>query len=62
VLIRAAYTLGRLVQGGDVALAEARDCLYDAAARWRGAPSTKDINTIEDGLEAGARRPRRLAA
>jgi hypothetical protein len=61
VLVRAAFTLGRLVQGGDVALEEARDCLYDAAARWRGAPSTKDINTIEDGLEAGARRPRRLA-
>jgi hypothetical protein len=60
-LVRAAFTLGRLVQGGDVELAEARGCLYDAAARWRGIPSTKDINTIEDGLAAGARRPRRLA-
>lgn len=61
VLIRAAFTLGRLVAGGDLTIEEARDCLYDAAARWRGAPSIKDINTIEDGLRAGALRPRQLA-
>lgn len=61
VLVRAAYTLGRLAEGGDITLDDARDCLYGAAARWRGAPSTKDINTIEDGLAAGARKPRQLA-
>ncbi|WP_431428829.1 bifunctional DNA primase/polymerase [Actinophytocola sp.] len=60
-LVRAAFTLGRLAQGGDMTLEEARACLRDAVARWRGTPSSKDLNTIEDGLEAGARQPRRLA-
>lgn len=61
VLVRAAFTLGRLVAGGDLTIEDARDCLYDAAARWRGAPSIKDSNTIEDGLRAGAFQPRQLA-
>lgn len=61
VLVRAAFTLGRLTAGGDISSDQARDCLYDAAARWRGAPSVKDINTIEDGLAAGALHPRQLA-
>lgn len=60
-LIRAAFTLGRLTRGGDMTLEEARACLHDAAARWRGSPSRKDLSTIEDGLNAGARQPRRLA-
>lgn len=62
VLVRAAFTLGRLAAGGDITIEDARDCLYDAAARWRGAPSTKDINTIEDGLKAGGHQPRQLAS
>jgi Bifunctional DNA primase/polymerase, N-terminal len=61
VLVRAAFTLGRLVAGGDLTVEDARDCLYDAAAYWRGAPSIKDTNTIEDGLRAGALQPRQLA-
>jgi bifunctional DNA primase/polymerase-like protein len=62
VLVRAAYTLGRLAGGGDLAVDEARDCLHTAAGRWRGRLSRKDIRTIEDGLRAGAQRPRRLAS
>jgi hypothetical protein len=61
VLIRAAYTLGRLVGGGDLDAGEARDCLHAAAGRWRGRLSRKDIGTIEDGLRAGAERRRSLA-
>jgi hypothetical protein len=61
VLVRAAFTLGRLVAGGDLTIEDARDCLYNAAAHWRGTPSAKDINTIEDGLRAGALQPRQLA-
>jgi hypothetical protein len=61
VLVRAAFTLGRLVAGGDLTVEDARDCLYNATAHWRGAPSIKDINTIEDGLRAGALQPRQLA-
>jgi hypothetical protein len=62
VLIRAAYTLGRLVGGGDFDVDEARDCLHTAASSWRGPLSRKDIRTIEDGLRAGAHRRRRLAS
>ncbi|MFL6125496.1 bifunctional DNA primase/polymerase [Actinophytocola sp.] len=62
VLIRAAYTLGRLVGGGDLDAQEARDCLHAAASRWRGRLSRKDIRTIEDGLRAGAERGRSLAS
>jgi hypothetical protein len=61
VLIRVAYTLGRLVAGGDLDVGEARDCLHAAAGRWRGRLSRKDIGTIEDGLRAGAERRRSLA-
>jgi hypothetical protein len=61
VLVRAAFTLGRLVAGGDLHIGDARDCLYNAAARWRGKPSIKDISAIEDGLRAGALQPRQLA-
>lgn len=61
VLIRASYSLGRLAAGGDLDTDEARTCLHTATGRWQGRPSRKDIRTIEDGLRAGAHRPRRLA-
>lgn len=61
VLIRASYSLGRLAAGGDLDTDEARACLHTATGRWHGRPSRKDIRTIEDGLRAGALRPRRLA-
>lgn len=61
VLIRASYSLGRLAAGGDLDPDEARACLHTATGRWQGRPSRKDIRTIEDGLRAGAHRPRRLA-
>jgi hypothetical protein len=60
VLLRGAYTLGRLVQGGDYSDDEAYDCLRNATAQWPGSPSRKDLRTIYDGLSAGKCRPRRL--
>ncbi len=61
VLLRAAYTLGRLVAGGDFTEEETRAALRDAASVWAGSPSRKDLRTIHDGLAAGMRHPRRLA-
>jgi hypothetical protein len=61
VLLRGAYSLGRLVGGGDLAEDEARNSLLGATSRWPGSPSRKDIRTIDDGLAAGIRHPRQLA-
>ncbi|TVT23393.1 bifunctional DNA primase/polymerase [Amycolatopsis rhizosphaerae] len=63
-LIRAAYTLGRLVAGGDIAEYDARAALHEAAARHVGVDdwSTAEAEqTISDGLEAGGHHPRCLA-
>ncbi|WP_424230864.1 bifunctional DNA primase/polymerase [Actinophytocola sp.] len=62
VLLRSAYSLGRLVGGGDLAEDEARNSLLGATSRWPGSPSRKDIRTIDDGLTAGIRHPRKLAS
>lgn len=62
VLLRGAYSLGRLVGGGDLAEDEARNSLVDATTRWAGSPSRKDLRTIADGLTAGIRHPRQLAS
>lgn len=60
ILLRAAYTLGRLVGGGDLSYEEARTSLCDATVRWSGSPSHKDLRTIHDGLIAGIRDRRQL--
>lgn len=62
ILLRAAYSLGRLVGGGDFAEEEARNALQDATTWWPGSPSRKDLRTIDDGLSAGIRHPRQLAS
>lgn len=62
-LNRAAYTLGRLVAGGDIAEHDARAALHEAAAHHVGIDewtTAEAEQTITDGLEAGARHPRRL--
>lgn len=61
ILLRAAYTLGRLVGGGDLSEDEARNSLLEATARWSGSPSRNDLRTIHDGLIAGRRDRRQLA-
>jgi len=62
-LNRAAYTLGRLVASGDIAEHDARAALHEAAAHHVGIDdwtTAEAEQTITDGLEAGARHPRRL--
>jgi hypothetical protein len=60
-LLRAAFTLGRLVGGGELTDVQARTGLLAAVGCWHGSPSRKDERTIADGLRAGADQPRRLA-
>ncbi|WP_370973907.1 bifunctional DNA primase/polymerase [Amycolatopsis sp. cg9] len=59
-LVRAAYTLGRLVGGGEFTDDEARAALH-IAAQQRRIPTGEADDAISDGLEAGALYPRRLA-
>lgn len=59
-LVRAAYTLGRLVGGGEFTDDQARSALH-IAARQRHIPTHEADDAISDGLQAGALRPRRLA-
>lgn len=62
-LNKAAFTLGRLIAGGDVAEGDARAALHEAAAHhdgidgWTTAEAEK---TITDGLADGGLYPRRL--
>jgi len=58
-LVRAAYTLGRLVGGGEFTDDEARAALH-IAARDRRIPTYEADEAITDGLAAGALRSRRL--
>ncbi len=58
-LVRAAYTLGRLVGGGEFSDDEARAALH-IAARDRSIPTYEADEAITDGLAAGALRSRRL--
>jgi hypothetical protein len=58
-LVRAAYTLGRLVGGGEFTDDEARAALH-IAAQDRRIPTDEADEAITDGLAAGAQRPRRL--
>lgn len=62
ILLLAAFTLGRLVAGGDFSDVEAQASLRDATTRWPDSPSRKDLRTIQDGLIAGTRHPRQLAS
>ncbi len=63
-LNKAAFTLGRLVGGGDLIESDARATLHSAAtchvgiAGWTAAHAEK---TISDGLAAGEKQPRSLA-
>ncbi|WP_309117044.1 bifunctional DNA primase/polymerase [Saccharothrix sp.] len=59
-LVRAAYTLGRLVAGGQFSEDEARAALHNAA-RQRRIPTHEADDAISDGLLAGAAHPRRLS-
>jgi len=59
-LVRAAYTLGRLVGGGEFTDDQARSTLH-IAAQQRRIPTHEAEAAISDGLEAGGRHPRRLA-
>ncbi|RAS59507.1 bifunctional DNA primase/polymerase-like protein [Lentzea atacamensis] len=58
-LVSAAYTLGRLVGGGEFTDDEARSALH-IAAQQRRVPALEADAAISDGLEAGRRSPRRL--
>lgn len=58
-LVRSAYTLGRLVGGGDFAEDDARAALH-IAAQQRNIPIAEASDAISAGLEAGALVPRRL--
>lgn len=62
-LLRAASALGRLVAGGEITETDARAALTTAAAHHLGiegfTPAEAD-KTITDGLNYGARRPRRI--
>jgi hypothetical protein len=63
-LLGAACTLGRLVAGGELDAHDARSVLLDAAARHVGVDGMthREIAaTINDGIQYGAQRPRRLA-
>lgn len=59
-LVRAAYSLGRLVGGGEFSDDEARAALH-IAAQQRRIPTGEADDAISDGLEAGGLHPRRLA-
>lgn len=59
-LVKAAFTLGRLVAGGEFTDDEARSALHIAAEN-RHIPSVEADEAITDGLAAGAQRPRRLS-
>ncbi|HET6285735.1 MAG TPA: bifunctional DNA primase/polymerase [Amycolatopsis sp.] len=59
-LNRAAFGLGRLIAGHEFTDDEARATLHIAAQK-RQIPTYEADSTISDGLEAGARYPRRLA-
>jgi len=58
-LVRAAYTLGRLVRGGEFDDDEVRSALH-IAAQARGIPSYEADEAITDGLAKGAQLGRRL--
>ncbi|SDM31751.1 hypothetical protein SAMN04489726_0964 [Allokutzneria albata] len=58
-LVRAAFTLGRLVAGGEFSDDEARSALH-IAAQQRRIPTHEADEAITDGLDAGRRHPRRL--
>jgi hypothetical protein len=58
-LVRAAYSLGRLVAGGVLTDNEARTSLH-IAAHHRRIPATEADAAINDGLHAGSRYPRQL--
>jgi hypothetical protein len=58
-LVKAAYTLGRLVAGKAYTEDEARAALH-LAAEQRNIPAYEASEAISDGLEAGAERPRTL--
>ncbi|MDT7785199.1 MAG: hypothetical protein QOF58_3618 [Pseudonocardiales bacterium] len=58
-LVRAAFTLGRLVGGGEFTDDDARGALH-IAAQQRRIPVQEADSAISDGLEAGHRSPRRL--
>jgi hypothetical protein len=63
-LLAAAYTLGRLVAGGELDDHEAHDALLRAADRHVGIDGMSQreiIDTITDGIRYGSQRPRRLA-
>jgi hypothetical protein len=63
-LLAAACTLGRLVAGGELDAHDARSALFDAAARHVGVDGMTQreiVATINDGIQYGAQRPRRLA-
>jgi hypothetical protein len=63
-LLAAACTLGRLVAGGELDAHDARSALFDAAARHVGVDgmTQREIAaTINDGIQYGTQRPRRLA-
>lgn len=59
-LVRAAYTLGRLVSGGEFTDDQARSALH-IAAQQRRIPTYEADEAINDGLDVGGRYPRRLA-
>jgi hypothetical protein len=59
-LVRAAYTLGRLVSGGEFTDDEARSALH-LAAHDRRIPTYEAGEAITAGLAAGAQHPRRLS-
>lgn len=59
-LLRAAFTLGRLVAGGDYTDDEARAALRHAAGTLTGFPAREAERTIDDGLRYGGRHPRQL--
>ena len=59
-LVRAAYTLGRLVSGGDYTDDEAR-CALHLAAHDRHIPAYEAGEAITAGLAAGAQHARRLS-
>jgi len=63
-LLRAAGALGRLVGGGELDEHDARAVLHDAARHhigFRGFTEAEAARTIDDGLDYGARRPRRIS-
>jgi hypothetical protein len=63
-LLKAARTLGRLIGGGELTEAEARDALFDAAARHigvEGCTADEVAQTINDGIAFGQQLPRRIA-